>query len=198
MEFYKNECVFHFCVLSKYLNRNFCCFPPEVINLINHQFIIIYGLISKLPFVCDKPGNYYITKDLYHYGSVNGITIMANNVILDLQKYTIYNYAPTYTVHSVDVYEVTITNGNFITNVTHPLIYVNGGYVTISHLHITYLPQTGTIMPIKPIIKPVNVTPTIKEKDIICNKSIKIIYNKRSAQNYIPKNQKRCKKSKYY
>lgn len=136
MEHYKEECIFHFCVLNNYLSKYFCCFPTEVINLINYHYITIYGVINKLPFVCDKPGNYYATQNLDYYKDGTVIKIISSNIILDLQHHTITNYGVGYIIHVNDVKLCEIKNGILISNWT--IIYVeNKSEVVVSNMSLS-------------------------------------------------------------
>lgn len=111
MEHYINECIWNFCVINRYVSKYFHCFPPEVINVINYYFVTIYGHIDKLPFTCDKPGNYCITKDWDFYDTTFAINIIVDNVNIDLQGHTITNHNNYATIYIKDVFDSYIENG---------------------------------------------------------------------------------------
>lgn len=191
MEHYKEECVYHFCVLNNYLSRYFCCFPTEVINLINYHYIIIYGVVDKLPFVCDKPGNYYLTKNLDFQEDETAIKIISSNIILDLQHHTITNYGVGYTIHVNNVKLCEIKNGILISNWT--IIYIeNKSEVILSNMSLSsksYIIEETGETGMKGDIGTCG-----KNNETKITKYTKQKFNKRAAHNHIPKNEKRNKK----
>lgn len=68
--------------------------------------------ISSLPFVIDKPGSYYVSKDLTGIAA-NGIQLTTGNVTLDLNGYTLHGVPGS--IHGIailqDYENVTVMNG---------------------------------------------------------------------------------------
>jgi hypothetical protein len=194
MEHYIKDCVWNFCVINRYVNKYFHCFPPEVINVINYKYITIYGHIDKLPFTCDKPGTYIITKDWDFYDTTSAIDIISDNVNIDLQGHTITNHNSYATIYVKDIDDVCIENGFLKSNYTS--IYVTNSSVFIDNLKIIDQPNVclsgeigktgdiGTCDRIKPISSQTR-------------KYHHTVYNKKLFKN-IPKNVKQCKRNKYH
>lgn len=185
MNNYINECVFNFCVLYRYVNKYFSLYPPEILNVINNCFIAIYGLIDKLPFVCDKPIYYNVTKDLHYYGDSNAIRITSDNVILNLGGFKIVGHCNEALIYVENVLNMLITNGKLIAKLC---IHVVGSYGVVNNLQII------TIMNDNPGSSGEQGPSGIIEKP----KKIKHVYNENTSLINIPKNVKYCKKKKFH
>jgi hypothetical protein len=106
-------------VINRYVNKYFNCFPSEIINVINYHYITIYGHIDKLPFTCDIPGKYWITKDWDFYDISYTIDIISDNVHIDLQGYTITNHNSYMTIYIKNGVNTYIENG-ILRSLTRP------------------------------------------------------------------------------
>lgn len=170
------------------MGRYFNCFPPEVINVINYHYITIYGHIDKLPFTCDTPGSYFITKDWDFCGTTSAIYITAN-VILDLQGHTISNHNSFSTIYVKDVYDVLIMNG-LLYSIYGSIDVVNSRVFT-KNLNIVNHYRDGSrgLNGDTGSCGKINTEPSKKSKHMYSNKQI--------VKN-IPKNVKQCKRNKYH
>lgn len=188
MEYYINDCIWNFCVINRYVNKYFNCFPLEVINAINYHYITIYGHINKLPFTCDKPGKYWITKDWEFHDDASIINIIADNVHIDLQGHTITNHNSYETIYIKDVVNGYIDNGVLSSSIN---IHIINSRIRIEDLTLLLVDNRGLTGDIGDCgdrgncdkIKPIS-SRTHK------------YYNNHLYKN-IPKNVKRCKRNKY-
>jgi hypothetical protein len=86
--------------------------------------------ISSAPFTISAPGSYYLTTNLT-VSSGNGITIMTNQVTLDLNGYTISSTAPSANGYGIQLsggfLDIAIRNGHIKGGVTNGAGGVLGG-----------------------------------------------------------------------
>lgn len=194
MEHYIKECVRNFCIINRYVNKYFNCFPSEVINLINYHYITIYGHIDKLPFTCDKPGTYFVTKDWEFYDKTYAIYIIANDVLLDLHGHTITNHNNRYaTFYIKDVINCYIENGVLKNNST--MYSINSHNIHMDDLHVV-----GSIGCLSGATGPTGNIGTCDKKKPITSQTCKFhhtVYNKKMLKN-IPKNIKKFNGNKYH
>lgn len=59
--------------------------------------------IDSVPFVCERPGTYYLTKDLIYYGPQSAITVIADNVNIEgrSHKLQVYNKGSSF-INNID------------------------------------------------------------------------------------------------
>lgn len=70
--------------------------------------------IGAAPYTITAPGSYYLTADLWYTGASPAITIQSDNVSLDLNDHTVWNYAlssPASCIYATGHTDLKISNG---------------------------------------------------------------------------------------